>query len=50
VLQRSVALRAGYAAESEARRRIAALLRKPIPAYEAFRNPQKKLRELREVA
>ena len=50
VLQRSMALRAAYAAESEARRRIAALLRKPIPAYEAFRNPQKKLRELREVA
>jgi len=50
VLQRSAALRAAYVAEFEARRRIAALLRKPVPAYEAFRNPVRKRRELREVA
>jgi len=50
VLQRSVALRAAYAAEVEARRRIAALMKKPVPAYEAFRRPAARVRELREVA
>ena len=50
VLQRSVALRAAYAAEAETRKRIAALMRKSVPAYEAFRLQAARTPELREVA
>jgi membrane glycosyltransferase len=50
VLQRSLALRAAYATETEARRRIGLLLRRPVAAYETFRSPAPNEPELLEVA
>jgi membrane glycosyltransferase len=50
VLLRSTALRAAYAEEMQDRRRIALLMRRPVPAYETFRSPAPRESELLKVA